>query len=592
MNSETRNCQNCKQDFQIDPEDFNFYTKLDVPPPTWCWKCRAIRRLAFRNFRHLYPRTCDATSAKIFTLMPPENAMPVYENRYWNGDQWDAMDYGQDYDFSRPFFEQIRELYNKVPWGVMWSIDAVNSDYGEVAFSKNCYMCFDSGYDEDSAYNVTLLYSKKSFDCLNAKDCELCYYCINTNQCYRTFFSRNCVSCVNVWFSQDCVGCTDCFGCSGLRNKKYCLWNKQLDKESYEKAIAELNLGTWMGIQEARKKAAEVWLKSPVKFFHGVQVSHSSGDYLFNGTELVNCFFVGTAQNMKHCLSVIYPPNKDSMDVTSSEGTELAYETIACGGSVHKTIGGVEVQNISDSYYSINCRHVNNIFGCVAIRSKNYCILNKQYSKEQYFELLPKIKKHMDEMPYVDKQGRVYKFGEFFPFDMSSYGYAQSQAFDYFPVSEEEAKKQGFRWRESGERKPDVTIQASKLPDDIKEVDDSIYDAVIKCAHEESGGHSFYCDIDCAKAFKITKQELDFYRQMNLPLPRLCFNCRHIDRVRWRNQPGLYPRRCMCDYEIYSNGARHPNHDSGQCPNEFETSYAPDRPEIVYCEACYNAEVA
>jgi len=27
------------------------------------------------------------------------------------------------------------------------------------------------------------------------------------------------------------------------------------------------------------------------------------------------------------------------------------------------------------------------------------------------------------------------------------------------------------------------------------------------------------------------------------------------------------------------------------CTNEFETPYAPDRPEIVYCEECYNKEI-
>ena len=29
----------------------------------------------------------------------------------------------------------------------------------------------------------------------------------------------------------------------------------------------------------------------------------------------------------------------------------------------------------------------------------------------------------------------------------------------------------------------------------------------------------------------------------------------------------------------------------GKCTNEFETSYAPERPEIVYCESCYQKEV-
>lgn len=55
--------------------------------------------------------------------------------------------------------------------------------------------------------------------------------------------------------------------------------------------------------------------------------------------------------------------------------------------------------------YSNWADNSSNIFGCIALRNKKYCILNKQYSKQEYEELIPKIKKHMDEMPYVDKKG-------------------------------------------------------------------------------------------------------------------------------------------------------------------------------------------
>ncbi len=589
--TETKTCQTCKQTFVIEPDDFTFYEKVQMPPPTFCWRCRVMRRMAFRNMRHLYTRTCDATGTKIFTLMPPDNPMPVYDNKYWNGDKWDPMAYGKDYDFSRPFFDQVRDLYNTVPWGVMWSMEMVNSEYSVSAFSKNCYLCFDSGYDEDSAYSVTLLYSKQCFDALNVKDGELCYYCINTNQSYRTFFSRNCTSCVEVWFGQDCVGCNNCFGCSGLRNKSYCIFNEQYSKEEYEAKLAAMNLDSWSGLQAARAQAEEVWRKSPVKYRHALQASESSGDYLYNGTELKNCFFVGNAQNMRHCQSVIYPPNRDGMDVTSSEGTELAYETICCGSGVHRTLSTFECAAITDSAYSINCTQVSNVFGCIALRNKKYCILNKQYTKEEYEVLLPKIKKHMDDMPYVDALGRIYRYGEFFPNDISPCGYSQSQAFEYFPLTEKEARAQGYRWRAPEERKYSVTTKASELPDGIAEVTDAILEEVIQCAHEEVGGHQVGCDVDCASAFRITKQELDFYRQMHLPLPRLCFNCRHIDRVTWRNRPVLYPRQCMCNYEVYKNETKHAHHPEGKCPNTFETTYPSDRSDIVYCESCYQAEV-
>jgi len=82
---------------------------------------------------------------------------------------------------------------------------------------------------------------------------------------------------------------------------------------------------------------------------------------------------------------------------------------------------------------------------------------------------------------------------------------------------------------------------------------------------------------------------------MNLPLPRLCPNCRHYQRLKQRNPLKLWHRRCQCagkksENGVYKNTTGH-FHGEGRCPNEFETSYSPDRKEVVYCEHCYQAEV-
>jgi len=71
---------------------------------------------------------------------------------------------------------------------------------------------------------------------------------------------------------------------------------------------------------------------------------------------------------------------------------------------------------------------------------------------------------------------------------------------------------------------------------------------------------------------------------MKIPIPRRCFYCRHEARLKRRNPFKLWHRACMCDKENHFHGA-------GKCEVEFETAYAPDRPEIVYCEKCYQAEV-
>ena len=83
---------------------------------------------------------------------------------------------------------------------------------------------------------------------------------------------------------------------------------------------------------------------------------------------------------------------------------------------------------------------------------------------------------------------------------------------------------------------------------------------------------------------------------MNLSLPRICPDCRHKEMFKKRTLFKLYHRKCQCtgahsDNKIYWNTAEH-KHKNKHCPNEFETSYAPDRKEIVYCEKCYNKEVS
>ena len=100
---------------------------------------------------------------------------------------------------------------------------------------------------------------------------------------------------------------------------------------------------------------------------------------------------------------------------------------------------------------------------------------------------------------------------------------------------------------------------------------------------------------NCTKAFRLHPLELDFYRRYVIPLPRKCPNCREFDRLKKRNPARLYKRQCQCvgiksENGIYTNTVTH-QHGTGKCPNEFETSYPPESPTIVYCEPCYQSEV-
>ena len=191
---------------------------------------------------------------------------------------------------------------------------------------------------------------------------------------------------------------------------------------------------------------------------------------------------------------------------------------------------------------------------------------------------MPKIIDHMNEMPYVDSLGREYKYGSTFPLDMNAFAYNETIAQELFPISREEAEKHGYKWVEPEPKKHTVTLEGKNVPDSILEIDERILKEVIGCAHEGKCAHQ------CTGAFKITQRELDFYKRFGAPIPQLCPNCRHFERLAIRNPIKLWKRQCMCD--------KNHSHHTGKCTNEFETSYASDRKEIVYCEQCYNSEVA
>ncbi len=223
------------------------------------------------------------------------------------------------------------------------------------------------------------------------------------------------------------------------------------------------------------------------------------------------------------------------------------------------------------------------------MRNKQYCILNKQYSREEYEALVPRIIAHMDSNPYTDRKGRVHRYGEYFPLEICPFAYNEAMAQEYFGLSKEQIEQNGFLWRDAIDRKYVPTKRAADLPQSSGEITDALLSEVIECAHKGE------CHDQCTMVYRFIPGELQSYRTLSIPLPRLCPNCRHYARLRQRTPIKLWHRGCQCagpasQNGLYNNTVSH-DHGNAQCPNEFETSYPPDHPEIVYCEKCYQAEV-
>ncbi|MBU1911261.1 hypothetical protein KKG16_02535, partial [Patescibacteria group bacterium] len=125
-----------------------------------------------------------------------------------------------------------------------------------------------------------------------------------------------------------------------------------------------------------------------------------------------------------------------------------------------------------------------------------------------------------------------------------------------------EALSKGFTWRDVPDDpiESEKVIPAEKLPDKIKDIPDDVLNWAIEC--QATG-----------KQFMIVPQELAFYRRMQLPIPHFHPEERYKRRMSKRPPRKLWKRHC------------------DKCGEEMETSYAPERSEVVYCEKCYLADV-
>jgi hypothetical protein len=560
--SKDKVCKNCGNNFLIREEDQIFYDQIKVPTPNYCPDCRVQRRLAYRNERTLYKRTCDLCRKEIIAIYPAGTPFPVYDHDCWWSDGWDARNYQMDYDPKRPFLEQFGELKNKVPRVGLFSLRSHNSDYcNNAGENKNCYLIFAAEFNEDCLYSRLIHRSKNCVDCVSTYDSELCYECVDARKSFKCLYSERVQDSVDLLFSFDMRNCQNCIFCTNGRNLTYHIENKPCTKEEFEKKKAEI-LKDHAAVEAAKQKYADIRGRAIVKYAFATKCHNVTGDYMYNcydgvrvfdATDTKNCSYVADVESPIDCFdcnNIYYKPER----CYNVMGTISANNCVACVFPMYS----------NRLYYSDSCHNCLDCFGCVGLNKKNYHILNKEYTKEEYEKLRSEIIESM-------RQGGVY--GEFLPPELSPFGYNETLAKEYFPMSEKEAKEKGFNWQsaETGTYGKE-TIKEGEMPATAGELTEEILKEILVCK-------------DCKKNFRITRAEFDFYKRMNLPLPHKDFECRHQDRMRKRNPRALWPRSCMCELKNHQHGAE-------RCPNEFETSYSPDRPEIVYCEACYQQEVS
>lgn len=531
----------------LQPAEERLYAEFALPLPSQCPECRRHARLLFRNFFHLYHRTCSLTGKKIISMYREDAPFPVYDTREWSSDRWDALDYGKSIDWSAPFFEQVGLLHRTVPRMTLLNFSCENSEYCNMAANtRGSYLVFGCVANEECMYGHSVWKCNQCYDCLYCYQSARCYECVDCMGCHSLAFSRACENCSSSSFLVHCTGCRDCFGCVGLKNKQYHIFNEPHSKEEYERKMKEFNSGSHRILAFAQTRLQKLVGTEIVKHYHGINCEDVTGDYLYNSKKTVECYDLKNSQDARYCTTgdgFVDCVDCDYIGVSPIERcvsclTAQGYELLFCHCCFN---------NSARLWYCDHCFATQDCFGCVGLKNKRYCILNKQYSKEEYEKLLPRLKEHMR------ANG---EWGKFFPAALSPFAYNETIACEYAPLTREETLSKGWKWHEKVDADQSYLGPQSTVPDDIRDATDDIVHTIFTC---ESSG----------KLYKILPQELQFYREMKLPLPRKCFMERQRVRFASRNPRKLWDRACA------------------KCAKPIQTTYAPDRPETVHCEKCY-----
>lgn len=551
-------CKQCNTPFEITSDDLAFHEKASpifnekkylIPPPTLCPDCRVQRRMSWRNDRSFYHRKSTLSGKQIISIYPENTPFPVYHQSEWYGDAWDPMTYGQELNFDEPFFVQYKRLMMRVPRLGMDIVNCENSDYcNYCGDDKNCYLDIAGEANEDCYFDLFTKYSKNCVDCTFVYNSTLCYECIQCYNCYNVRYSMYMDNCTDCALCYDCKGCKDCVLSSNLRNKQYCIGNTQYTKEDYEKKLKELNLSSAESIKNQLALWKDLRIKNGIyRDMYNLNCENCTGNDIKNSKNSHHCFNVVGCEDSKYLYDVL--DAKDCQDLNYSlYKPEAAYE-LCSTLSMHFSAFNCASHYCNNVYYCDMTNNSNNLFGCIGLNHKEYCILNKQYTKEEYELLIPGLIEHM---------GKTGEWGEFFPTAISPFGYNETVAQEYMPIIKEEAIKRVWPWRDEDSVEASYLGPKVAIPDQISDADDTIAKQILIC--KVSG-----------KPYKIIPQELAFYRQMNIPIPHRAPQQRHKDRNMLRTPRHLWNRTCA------------------QCAKPVNTSYAPDRLERVLCETCYLA---
>ena len=341
------------------------------------------------------------------------------------------------------------------------------------------------------------------------------------------------------------------------------LWNvfPPPSAADYAKKIAELKLNTRAGRASVWQQFGQLVQTQAIHQYRNQlgRVETASGDYLRNVHNAWQCFIGEEADNCRYVRNMV--KIKDSMDCDYGGVGEQGYQNVETYPMPRHSMATYGCYGGNDVYYSYAVMNSKYVLASAGLKKGEYVIFNSKYTAAEYEKLFRKIQQYML---------HIKEWGEYFPIEHSLFAYNETNAQQWYPLTQEEVRQHSWRWRAPDQLSVPTVIASTQLPDTIAAISDAILQQAISCTA-------------CQRPFKIVPAELTFYRAHDIPLPERCYYCRAAVRQRWYNPQRLVDRQCTCRQTDHQH--------QGRCTEQIVTTYATDRPEKVYCDRCYRETV-
>ncbi|HBR80904.1 MAG: hypothetical protein UW63_C0022G0002 [Candidatus Uhrbacteria bacterium GW2011_GWF2_44_350] len=536
-------------------EEIGWYKKFNVPPSKYSPLNRMrIMSGYFIMYNIFYNKHAD-TGRQMMSTIPPASGFRVLEDKEWY--ERDFSEKGISLDAKKSFFDQLYELSLCVP---LPAHDNIVPPENSLAFLS---------FGDIDSYLVMASRSKRSLVCSNAFDTEdsaeiimgtnvrESYKTMNSSNLFRCQFVQDSWDCQNCYFLFDCRNCEHCFGVANQRHKKYLWFNEQLSKEEYECRLAEVDLSSFKVREEYEKRFADfvqtqaVWPENS-----NINTQNSTGEYLEDTTNARECYNVrGGSRDIDHVTWCLGTPSENCAYCGGATGSTDCYYSVGVT-NCHRAFFNMNIVTDSrDLEYCTRCFSCENCFGCVGLRHKKFCVLNKQYTEEEYWKILDDLKcRLLEEGNYGDIPGLRFSTQHW------------SSLLDLFEIDKATALKLGgrdFDLVSQGADGPEVSLETilplETIPDRLS-LDD----------YENLPG-KFYFDPSVGRRFSYMKPELMMYQKLKVAPPRQHPRARIMETYKRSNKPEFFDTVCKsCNKAI--RVAKNPAY--------------PDRK--IFCRACYN----